>query len=154
TARDTSQPVGAEPQPLLAVTDLVASYGRAARRRAVLHGVSFAVAEGECLAVVGESGSGKSTLGRCIVGLHRPDSGAIALRGSQLAPLATERSHGERQAVQVVFQNPERSLNPRETIAQAVARPLRLFGLSGGSTERAQVAGLLERVRLPTGMLD
>ncbi len=139
---------------LLTVENLVASYGRGQRVRRVLHGISLSVSPGECLAVVGESGSGKSTLGRCIVGLHRPDAGLIALNGSPLAPFATERVRSERQAIGLVFQNPDRSLNPRETIGDAIARPLRLFGLVERSGERRQVVGLLERVRLPGSALD
>jgi peptide/nickel transport system ATP-binding protein len=106
------------------------------------------------MAVVGESGSGKSTLGRCIVGLHRPDAGEILLCGSTLASFATERSRAERQAIGIVFQNPDRSLNPRELIGEALARPLRLFGLADRQGERGQARDLLERVRLPAPMLD
>ena len=139
---------------LLTVHNLVASYGRAGRKRVILHGVSLDLSAKDCLAIVGESGSGKSTLGRCIVGLHRPDAGTIMLQDSRLAPFATERSRSERQAIGIVFQNPDRSLNPTESIADAIARPLRLFGLTDPAGERRQVAGLLERVRLPTRALD
>ncbi len=138
---------------LMAVHDLVASYGKAAHKQTVLHGVSFALAPGECLAVVGESGSGKSTLGRCIVGLHRPDAGDIALGGQRLARFATERSRAERQTIGIVFQNPDRSLNPREAIGDALARPLRLFGLVGPTGERRQALEILGRVRLPAAVL-
>jgi peptide/nickel transport system ATP-binding protein len=140
--------------PVLAVYQLVAAYGRGAFRLPVVRGVTFELNAGECLAVVGESGSGKSTIGRCIVGLHPPETGSVTLRGVPLAPLAQQRRHGERQAIQLIFQNPDRSLNPNETIGAAIQRPLRLFGLSEHKTERAQVAQLLERVRLPTSMLD
>lgn len=140
--------------PLLTIEALAASYGKVRRGRAVLHGVSLSVAAGECLAVVGESGSGKSTLGRCIVGLHRPDAGEIRLNGARLAPFATGRTRAERQAIGIVFQNSDRSLNPREAVGDAVARPLRLFGLVDRGGERGQVAGLLERVRLPASARD
>jgi len=142
------------PAPLLAVDGLTAAYGRRALRRPVVRGVSFSLDEGECLAVVGESGSGKSTIGRCIIGLHRPEAGVISLLGSPLAPVASERRHSERRAIQLIFQNPERSLNPNETIGAAIQRPLRLFDLAGQRTERAQAADLLDRVRLPKAMLD
>jgi oligopeptide/dipeptide ABC transporter ATP-binding protein len=140
--------------PLLAIEGLVAAHGRGALRRPVVRGVTFSVAEGECLAVVGESGSGKSTIGRCIVGLHPPDAGVIKLFGSPLAARASERRHGERRAIQLIFQNPERSLNPNETVGAAIQRPLRLFGIADSRTERAQAADLLDRVRLPKAMLD
>ena len=134
---------------LLAVKELAASYGRGARRREVLHRVSLPLAAGECLAVVGETGSGKTTLGRCIVGLHRPDGGAVIFRGDYLSAAATDRTRAERQAIQIIFQHADQSLNPRETVASAIMRPLRLFGTDGdGLRDRAGVE-LLERVRLP-----
>ncbi len=139
---------------LLGVSELVASYGRGASRRAVLHGVSFSIAPGECLALVGESGSGKTTLGRCVIGLHRPDAGTLALAGSRLAPSVIDRSRPERQAIQIVFQNPDRSLNPSQTVEQLIARPLRLFGYAARGDERGRAAELLERVRLPASYLD
>jgi peptide/nickel transport system ATP-binding protein len=145
-ARDSSE--------LLAVRDLVASYGHGLRRNVVLHGVSLSIAEGECLALVGESGSGKTTLGRCVAGLHAPDSGTIALHGKALAPGAAARSRAERQAIQIVFQNPDRSLNPSQTVTDAIARPLRLFGLADRRGERREVETLLERVRLPDRALN
>src|SRR5438132_205494 len=136
--------------PLLDVRGVSASYGR----RTVLHDVSFAIERGECLALVGESGSGKTTLGRCIAGLHRPDAGTIALDGDRLPASAGERTRESRRAVQIVFQNPDRSLNPAETVASAIERPLRLFGHASARTARAATAGLLDRVRLPTATLD
>lgn len=134
---------------LLTVEGLFASYGNGASKNAALHGVSFSVPPGECLALVGESGSGKTTLGRCVAGLHRPDAGSIALNGSPLAATAAQRSRAERQTIQIVFQNPERSLNPMETVEEAIARPLRLFAPSDYGSHRDEIAELLERVRLP-----
>src|SRR5262249_23496180 len=139
---------------LLSVDGLVVTYGRGKLQRTVVRGITFDLGKGECLAVVGESGSGKSTIARCIAGLHRPDGGTIGLNGTTLAPLATARQHRERQAIQIIFQNPDRSLNPNETVATAIERPLRLFGLADRRTERTQAASLLERVRLSQGMLD
>jgi peptide/nickel transport system ATP-binding protein len=143
-----------EPVAMLTVDDLAASYGKGVRRNPVLHGVSFSIADGECLALVGQSGSGKTTIGRCVVGLHRPDAGVVKVRGFTLAPTAAGRSDRERQAIQIVFQNPDRSLNPAQTVAEAILRPLQLFGLSERGAERRQIAELLERVRLPGRMLD
>lgn len=139
---------------LLAAESIVASYGKGAGRRAVLHGVSFELAPGECLALVGESGSGKTTLGRCVAGLHEPDSGFIALAGEQLAPAVTQRTAGQRQAVQIVFQNPDRSLNPSQTAGDAIGRPLRLFGFADRSTAGERVAELFDRVHLPRRLAD
>ena len=136
--------------PLLVVTGLRASH----HGTEVLGGVDLAVTRGECVALVGESGSGKTTLGRCIAGLHRPDGGSLALDGVPLATHARERTQEQRRAVQIVFQNPDRSLNPARTVADQVSRPLRLFGFSSARSAREGAAELLERVRLPISKLD
>jgi peptide/nickel transport system ATP-binding protein len=112
-------------------------------------GISFAVEEGACVALVGESGSGKTTIARCIVGLHAPASGTIAIDGKPLAPWAGQRSREQRRAIQIVFQNPYDSLNPRRSVEDAVSWPARsLLGLTARDA-RAAVAVMLERVRLP-----
>jgi peptide/nickel transport system ATP-binding protein len=145
---------GAPPpaQELVRVEQLVAAYGRGAQKSVVLHDVSFAIGPGECLALVGESGSGKTTLGRCVVGLHAPESGTVRLEGAVLPATAHERTRAQCQAIQIVFQNPDRSLNPNENVRQAVARPLRLFRTAEGA-ETERVAELIERVRLPRTVL-
>jgi peptide/nickel transport system ATP-binding protein len=139
---------------LLTVSNLTASYKTSGQT--VLHNVSFSTKRGECLALVGQSGSGKSTLGRCIVGLHRPDSGEVLLDGSPLAGSVAERRQSERQAIQIVFQNPERSLNPSRTIESIISRPLQLFGPGNGngSSGSARVAEVLEQVRLSQRLLQ
>jgi peptide/nickel transport system ATP-binding protein len=140
----------AEPLPLLAVPGLRASH----HGTEVLSGVDIAVIRGACVALVGESGSGKTTLGRCIAGLHRPDAGSLVLDGAPLAAHARDRSQEQRRAVQIVFQNPDRSLNPARTVADQVSRPLRLFGFSSRRDARDGAAELLERVRLPVSTID
>jgi peptide/nickel transport system ATP-binding protein len=139
---------------LLEVTDMTASYGKGSRRHTVLCAVSLAIRPGECLALVGESGSGKTTLGRCVAGLHLPDSGSLLLYGNALAPWVGDRAQDERRALQIVFQNPDRSLNPSETVAAAIQRPLRLFDTAGRNEARLEPMQLLERVRLPSSKLD
>ena len=146
--------VTAEKESLINVEEVVAAYGRDSRKHVVLHGISFSLSPGECLALVGESGSGKTTLGRCIVGLHAPESGVIRLGNVALATTARERTRGQRQAIQIVFQNPDRSLNPNETVKQAITRPFRLFGHGGDRPESVRIAELVERVRLPQTMLN
>jgi len=138
---------------LLAVEGVEASYGTRDRRATVLHDISLAIAPGECLALVGESGSGKSTLGRCIAGLHSPDHGVISLNGKPLAALAGKRTAAQRREIQIVFQNPDRSLNPRETVGRAIWRPLWAFERLRRNAAQPRIIELLERVRLRPSMI-
>ncbi|MFN8224240.1 MAG: ABC transporter ATP-binding protein [Gaiellales bacterium] len=143
--------------PLLTVRDLVAGYGRLKGRggRAetlAVRGVSFDLSEGECVALVGESGSGKSTIARCIVGLHAPLSGEIAVGGTRLPGLAADRDTSLRQRIQIVFQDPDSSLNPSMSIGRILGRPLRQFSKLGRQAERQRIAELLEQVHLPPSM--
>jgi peptide/nickel transport system ATP-binding protein len=101
------------------------------------------------VALVGESGSGKTTIARCIVGLHVPWSGEIRLDGVALSPLARDRSAEARKGIQIVFQNPYDSLNPRHTIGDTIARPARLLRGLSRAAAREEVTAALERVRLP-----
>src|SRR5581483_27595 len=114
--------------------------------------ISFSLEAGACVALVGESGSGKTTIARCVVGLHPPAGGRILLDGAPLGSLARARTREQRRAVQIVFQNPYDSLNPRRSVEDQVAWPARsLRGLSPGEA-RAEVAAMLERVRLPAAI--
>jgi peptide/nickel transport system ATP-binding protein len=98
---------------------------------------------------VGESGSGKTTIARCIAGLHAPEAGRVLLAGTPLAPRARSRSREERRRIQIVFQNPYDSLNPRHRVADSVSRPARVLRGLGPAEADAEVTLLLERVRLP-----
>ncbi len=156
-------PPGAPPRPLLEVVDLVHEYrsraggrglvGRAAPVRAVDH-VSLAVAAGETLAVVGESGSGKTTIARCVVGLVQPAGGEIRVDGRAVPRRPAAWPRALRRRLQIVFQNPDVTLNPRRTVLHAVARPLALFRLAGRRGRRAAAAELLEAVGLEPRHLD
>jgi peptide/nickel transport system ATP-binding protein len=98
---------------------------------------------------VGESGSGKTTIGRCLVGLHVPAAGRITFEGVELPVRARRRSKESRRRIQIVFQNPYDSLNPRHRIADSIAWPLRrLRDLPSGEAQ-AETTRLLEQVRLP-----
>jgi len=110
-------------------------------------GVSLCVARGEVLAVVGESGCGKSTLGRLALRLIEPDRGRVRLAGEDLSALKPAALRARRRRMQLIFQDPFGSLDPRMTVEAAIAEPLRLHGLHRGR-ERARVAELLERVGL------
>jgi peptide/nickel transport system ATP-binding protein len=106
---------------------------------------------GETLALVGESGSGKSTLAWTIAGLRAPSAGTLALGGADLARPVDRRPSALRQAIQLVFQNADTSLNPRRRVRDAVSRPLRIFKL--GETEE-KVTGLLDDVGLSPALAD
>jgi oligopeptide/dipeptide ABC transporter ATP-binding protein len=111
-----------------------------------LDGVDIAVGPGETLGVVGESGSGKSTLARCIVRLHEPDSGSVSFDGTDVLAATGAELRELRRDVQMVYQDPYTSLNPRLRIGTAVAEPARVHGLIDRGEEEAYAAQLLERV--------
>ena len=113
--------------------------------------VSIAVRSGQVLGVVGESGSGKSTLARLVLRLLEADGGALSYRKR---PVARVPDRGFRRHAQIVFQNPESSLNPRKRVSQILARPLALFGVAGGRDLAARIDRLLELVRLPASYRD
>ncbi|MGY6635462.1 MAG: dipeptide ABC transporter ATP-binding protein [Alkalilacustris sp.] len=111
--------------------------------------VSLDLRAGEVLGLVGESGSGKTTLGRTILRLIDPESGSIRIDGQDIATAPQRRLEAMRRTAQIVFQNPDSSLNPRKSIGASIARPLVRFGLARGRAAEARVAELLRLVRLP-----
>jgi peptide/nickel transport system ATP-binding protein len=139
---------------LLTVEDLRAEHGGRHDLVVAVRDVSFSVASGECLAIVGESGSGKTTIARCIVGLHSPVAGRVVLDGAPLAPRAARRSREERRRLQIVFQNPNDSLNPRHRVGDAIGRPARVLRDLSPRHAGAEAARLLERVRLPARVAE
>jgi oligopeptide transport system ATP-binding protein len=111
-------------------------------------GVSLSVIEGEVLAVVGESGCGKSTLGRLALRLEEPDAGAVRFRGEDLRALPPAAMRERRRWMQMIFQDPYASLDPRMTVGQTVAEPLRIHRVVPRAREQERVAELLARVGL------
>jgi peptide/nickel transport system ATP-binding protein len=141
---------------LLEVTDLVKHFpvkrgllfDREVDRVRAVDGVSFGVDRGETLGLVGESGSGKSTLSRAVLQLLKPTSGSVRFDGREIAGLSRRRMRPLRPDMQMVFQDPYASLNPRKRIGQIVGEPLRVQGRASGAELRRQVQELLERVGL------
>lgn len=149
-------PNGVLDGPMLEVKDLVVRYGRgrkAAAAPAAVDRVSFAIQPGETVGLVGESGSGKSTIGKAILGLQKTAGGTIRYQGKDI----THAGAAERRALggelRAVFQDPNSSLNPRQTIGASLAEPLRLRGASAGEA-RAKAEAMLERVGLPREAVD
>ena len=111
-------------------------------------GVSFAIGRGETLGLVGESGSGKSTACRAVLQLVRPTSGSVRFEGREIAGLGRRRMRPLRREMQMIFQDPYASLNPRKRVGQIVGDPLKRQGVASGSDLRRRVQELLERVGL------
>ncbi|MBR0794292.1 dipeptide ABC transporter ATP-binding protein [Bradyrhizobium jicamae] len=143
------------PRPLLEVSDLVKHYavrgGIMRRQVGTVHavdGVSFALGTGETLGLVGESGCGKSTVARTVLRLVEPTSGAIRLDGEDIARLGKTALRPYRRSMQIVFQDPFASLNPRMTAGDIVGEPLSVHGLATGAKKQERVAELFQQVGL------
>ncbi|MDX6602969.1 MAG: peptide/nickel transport system ATP-binding protein ddpF [Solirubrobacterales bacterium] len=161
---DAAPPLRArrESEPLLEVTDLVKHFpvkrglliDREVDKVRAVDGVSLSVRQGETLGLVGESGSGKSTLSRTILQLLAPTSGSVRFEGREIAGLSRRQMRPLRRQMQMVFQDPYASLNPRKRIGQIVGEPLRLQGEAKGAELRREAQGLLDRVGLSAEHYD
>src|SRR5438067_1252513 len=142
--------------PILDVDDLKVHYtvrggGVLVRSRATLRavdGINLEIQSGETLGLVGESGCGKSTAGRTILRLERPTSGTVRFDGRDLATLTPDELRALRRKMQIVFQDPIASLNPRLTIGQIISEPLTVHHLAEGKARQNRVAELLSMVEL------
>jgi len=112
-----------------------------------VNGISFEIMEGETLSVVGESGCGKSTLARCVIGLHEPNSGEVHFRGNRIDNLSSKAMMPYRAKMQMVFQDPYSSLNPRMTVKKTLEEPLRFHNPGMGNGEvKDRIAEVMEQV--------
>jgi peptide/nickel transport system ATP-binding protein len=146
-------------RPLLEVTNLVTRFplrsgvfGRVSARVHAVEDVSFSLCAGETLALVGESGCGKSTTGRSILRLVEPSAGAILFEGSDVRALDPAGLRKMRQNMQMIFQDPFASLDPRQSVGAAIAEPIVVHGLATRREARDRVADLLRKVGLTPDM--
>jgi oligopeptide transport system ATP-binding protein len=143
-------------EPLLEVTDLVKHFpikrgvliDRVVGQVKAVDGISFSIPEGQTLGLVGESGSGKSTACRAVLQLMRPTSGSVKFEGREIAGLSRRRMRPLRREMQMIFQDPYASLNPRKRVGQIIGDPLKRQGVASGAAMRRRVQELLERVGL------
>ncbi len=150
-----------EGEPLLEITELVKHFpvrrgllNREVDQVRAVDGVSLSVRQGETLGLVGESGSGKSTLSRTILQLLAPSAGSVRFEGREIAGLSRRQMRPLRRQMQMVFQDPYASLNPRKRIGQIVGEPLRVQGEASGAELRREVHQLLDRVGLSAEHYD
>jgi oligopeptide transport system ATP-binding protein len=142
--------------PLLEVTDLVKHFpvksgiliDREVDQVKAVDGIGFTVERGETLGLVGESGSGKSTACRAVLQLIHPTSGSVKFEGREIAGLGRRQMRPLRREMQMIFQDPYASLNPRKRVGQIVGDPLKRQGVGSSSERRRRVQELLERVGL------
>ena len=143
---------------LLEVTDLVKHFpikrgvliDREVDQVRAVDGISFGVAQGQTLGLVGESGSGKSTACRAILNLVEPTSGSVRFEGREIAGLSRRQMRPLRRQMQMIFQDPYASLNPRKRVGQIVGDPLKRQGVASGAELLRQVEASLDRVGLAT----
>jgi oligopeptide transport system ATP-binding protein len=143
---------------LLEVTDLVKHFpikrgiliDREVDQVRAVDGISFSIPRGQTLGLVGESGSGKTTASRAVMQLIKPTSGSVKFEGQEISGFSRRQMRPLRREMQMIFQDPYASLNPRKRIGQIVGDPLRRQGVAKGSELRRQVTELLDRVGLQT----
>ena len=116
--------------------------------------VSFDIREGETLGLVGESGCGKSTVGRCLLRLIEPTSGEIKFGGKEIVGMPADEMRALRREMQIIFQDPYASLNPRLSIRSIISEPLKIHGIGNKTEQRERVADLLQKVGLDPKYAD
>jgi len=134
--------------PLVDIADLVCIHGSGADSLRAVDGVSLRLEAGQTLGLVGESGCGKSTLARAVAGLMAPSGGAVRIEGRDWPTRTVAQRRARARLVQMVFQDPFGSLNPRLSVARIVAEPLAVHGIGPEAVRQRRVAALLDRVGL------
>jgi dipeptide transport system ATP-binding protein len=129
-------------------------FGRGTLDKTVLHAIDLTVGRGETVGIVGESGSGKTTLGRALLGLMRPSQGSIRFGGEEITGLDEAGMRRLRKRMQMIFQDPMSSLNPRRRISATLTAPLILHGAPSYAAAEARVREVIARVGLPPDVLD
>ena len=152
----TSPAAKFQPQALLKVDELTKHFPVENSDDVVqaVDGVTFDIAEGETLGLVGESGCGKSTVGRCILRLYEPTSGSVSFDGRDILKLSPAEMRAVRREMQIIFQDPYASLNPRLSILSIVSEPLKIHGVSNAAERRDRVADLLSKVGLDPAYMN
>lgn len=139
---------------LLSVEDLEVTYAQKGRSFRALDGVSFSLEAGETVGLVGESGCGKSTLGKSILRLIGTSGGAIRVDGEDITGLDHRAMMSKRRRMQMVFQDPFGSLNPRQTVGTLLDTPLRAHGVADKAERRRRISSIIDKVGLPQGALS
>ena len=137
-----------QPEPLVSVRNLTKYFSRGGSAVRAIDGVSFDISSGETLGLVGESGSGKTTIGRAVLRLIEPSSGSITFDGGDITQVSRGELRRLRKEMQIIFQDPFASLNPRMTVGEIVEEPLIVHDLAHGAARRARVLELLSLVGL------
>jgi oligopeptide/dipeptide ABC transporter ATP-binding protein len=152
----TASATQTEPKKLVSVQNLVKHFPVENSEDVVraVDDVSFDIREGETLGLVGESGCGKSTVGRCLLRLVEPTSGEIEFEGKEIVGLSANEMRGRRREMQIIFQDPYASLNPRMSIRSIVSEPLKIHGIGNKTEQRDRVADLLQKVGLDPKYAD
>lgn len=151
----TENTSAASTTPLVETKNLTKHFPMAGRAKVhAVENVSISVDRGETLAVVGESGCGKSTLANLIIRLLEPTAGSVHLDGHDISGLGTRAMKPHRRKMQIIFQDPFASLDPRRPVGRAVGEPLEIHGVAKGKERQEIVAGLFDRVGLEPHMMD